>query len=94
MNKQIEEMAKIKRVLNKTCKRVRNAQEDYMQDRYAEALYNAGYRKQIEGEWIEDEVEADCPTHFFHNYTCSVCGNHEQDRSPYCRECGAKMKGE
>ena len=63
-------------------------------DDAAEHLYNAGYRKQIEGEWIEDEVEEDCPTHFFHNYTCSVFGNHEQDRSPYCCECGAKMKGE
>lgn len=40
--KQIEE---IKNILIKTCKRVRNPQEDYMQDRYAEALYKAGYRK-------------------------------------------------
>lgn len=43
MNKQIEE---IKAVLVRTCKRVRTMQEDHMQDRYAEALYTAGYRKQ------------------------------------------------
>ena len=41
--KQIEE---IKRVLIRTCKRVRTPQEDYMQDRYAESIYNADYRKQ------------------------------------------------
>lgn len=40
--KQIEE---IKKVLIRTCKRVRTYQEDYMQDRYAESLYKAGYRK-------------------------------------------------
>lgn len=44
-DKQIEE---IKKVLIKTCKRVRTAQENYMQDRYAEELYNAGYRKASE----------------------------------------------
>ena len=42
-NKQIEE---IKRVLIKTCKRCRTFEEDYMQSKYAEAIYNAGYRKQ------------------------------------------------
>ena len=43
--KQIEE---IKNVLIKTHKRARSGQDDYMQDRYAEAFYNAGYRKQSE----------------------------------------------
>lgn len=42
MNEQIEG---IKEILIKTCKRIRSKEEDYMQDRYAEALYNAGYRK-------------------------------------------------
>lgn len=44
-DKQIEEIEGIKKVLVRTCKRARNMQEDYMQDRYAEALYKAGYRK-------------------------------------------------
>lgn len=53
-----------------------------------------GYRKQVEGEWIVDEHEWDFPPYFYDDYKCSVCGNREQNRSPYCRECGAKMKGE
>lgn len=42
--KQIEE---IKKIMIKTCKKARTTQEDYLQDRYAEALYNAGYRKVV-----------------------------------------------
>ena len=44
MTKQ-EEIEEIKQVLIKTCKRCRSFEEDYMQSKYAEALYNAGYRK-------------------------------------------------
>ena len=61
----------------------------------ATALYNAGYRKQKEGEWIgriekpswlEDDVEV--------YYNCSVCGtSHWGNTSPFCPNCGAKMKG-
>lgn len=47
-NKQekIEEIADIKSVLIKTHKRCRTLQEDYMQNKYAEGIYKAGYRKQ------------------------------------------------
>ena len=47
-NKQehIEEMADIKSVLIKTHKRCRTLQEDYIQNKYAEGIYKAGYRKQ------------------------------------------------
>ena len=44
MTKQ-EQIEEIKQVLIKTCKRCRTFEEDYMQSKYAEALYNAGYRK-------------------------------------------------
>lgn len=44
--KHIEEMADIKSVLIKTHKRCRTLQEDYMQNKYAEGIYKAGYRKQ------------------------------------------------
>lgn len=40
-----EQIEEIKQVLIKTCKRCRLFEEDYMQSKYAEALYNAGYRK-------------------------------------------------
>ena len=50
--KQIEE---IKNVLIHTCKRIRTREDDIMQDHYAKALYNAGYRKQS-----ENTVELPC----------------------------------
>ena len=70
----------------------------------AESLYNAGYRKQSEGEW-KDRHENKYANHY---YECSVCGKpalnrtvdnglgnprQEQALSPYCPHCGAKMKG-
>ena len=60
-DKQIEE---IKKVLVRTCKRVRTAQEDYVQDRYAKALYNAGYRKASE---VAEEIFAEIEKLFFAN---------------------------
>ena len=51
----IEEMADIKSVLIKTHKRCRTLQEDYMQNKYAEGIYKAGYRKA--SEVIDEFVE-------------------------------------
>ena len=67
-------------VLIKTCKRVRNAQEDYMQDRYAESLCNAGYRKQVEGEWVK----------YGSGFYCSLCTCTQEKKTNYCPECGAR----
>lgn len=52
-------------------------------------LYNAGYRKQSEGEWIKDNTSK-----FEHRYNCSVC-NYRFFGIPtnYCPSCGAKMNG-
>ena len=61
---------------------------------YAKAFYEAGYRKQSEGEWIEhiekpywleDDVEV--------FYECSVCKTQSPAPTNYCPNCGAKMKG-
>jgi hypothetical protein len=63
---------------------------------FAKALYNEGYHKQSEGEWI------DKPTGAYRRMQswCSACGKHsgiggiESNRhKPYCPNCGAKMKG-
>lgn len=63
----------------------------------AKALYEQGYRKQSEGEWIITTPitmrvwESDC-------ITCSVCGGKsvgllEDNKLNYCPHCGAKMRG-
>ena len=59
----------------------------------AVALYNAGYRKQSEGEWVS--VEGDVI------FKCSICDaeistswDYENDDMwGFCPCCGAKMKG-
>lgn len=54
MTKQ-EQIEEIKQVLIKTCKRCRSFEEDYMQSKYAEALYNAGYCKVDEIQQLKKE---------------------------------------
>ena len=92
--KQIEEIARF------LWKRTLIPNEELCSDA-AEALYNAGYRKQSEGHWFILEYEY---------FTCSECGYYHpngcdttkeakeklaEGRYPkYCSECGAKMKGE
>lgn len=50
----------------------------------ATRLYEAGYRKQAEGEWINRDEKT----------WCSLCGaSNKQYKPPYCPHCGAKMKG-
>lgn len=53
----------------------------------AEALYNAGYRKQIEGEWLR---------YGYDSMKCSLCGkvNTNYNHNNFCPNCGARMKGE
>ncbi len=55
----------------------------------AEHLYNAGYRKQKEGEWKKHEESI-----WEHRYWCSVCNFYRIGApTPHCQNCGAKMKG-
>ena len=55
----------------------------------AKAVYFAGYRKQIEGEWLTVHTPVYKPFH----YKCSVCGFETFNRTKHCPNCGAKMKG-
>ena len=59
-------------------------------DRAADRIeeLEAGYRKQIEGEWIYQED--DFGLEF---YRCSLCGGEVIGTPKFCGDCGAKMKG-
>jgi Fe-S-cluster-containing dehydrogenase component len=80
--KQIEEMARTfcggcDRCLHGNCRDWYNA----------EALYNAGYRKQSESEWIKKYEKAP-------RYVCSSCNHLYNNKTfKYCPNRGAKMKG-
>jgi hypothetical protein len=89
--KQIEEIIE---VLNSES--IRWGCGDMTDNDIAEALYDAGYRKQSEGEWIFRNDGAYGRTRCY----CSACGKHsgiggirENQLKPYCPNCGAKMKG-
>ena len=57
--------------------------------RIAKSLYNAGYRKQSEGEWIDAD-----PKGHLYRFTCSLCKKTKLGKgTPFCPNCGAKMKG-
>ena len=83
--KQIEEMAK---VIQKSFDDSYYGGYDPDAEITAEDLYNAGYRKQKEGEWIR----------YPHNsgIYCSLCKHKRRYRDihdAFCPKCGAKMKG-
>ena len=94
--KQIEEMAEclidIQQNFNEYCaKPCRECELDGIvncENHYkAEALYNAGYRKQKEGEWKKSKE-------LYPRYVCTACNHLFNNKSyKYCPHCGAKMKG-
>lgn len=63
---------------------------------YAKRAHDAGYRKQVEGEWLERKGERwigseVCETYTYYN--CSICEGYSRRRTNHCPNCGAKMKG-
>lgn len=90
MKEQIEEITKITcpsyhRNKEKKCAGFQECDMKCLHYQRCEALYNAGYRKQKEGEWIY--------VHTYMRGRCSVCNNQMQyDNQPFCANCGAKMK--
>ena len=64
---------------------------------YAKRAYEAGYRKQVEGEWIETvEHKTSLLKSSIRKekiYCCPYCGRVYRKRMNYCGHCGAKMKG-
>lgn len=97
--KQIEEMAREMCHLSAECKTCQICNERYHGDDddlcyfrcVAKEIINHGYRKQSYGEWIETQREWDFDPYFYTDYTCSVCGDREQDKRHFCPHCGAKM---
>lgn len=59
----------------------------------AEFLYNAGYRKQKEGEWIEKARVTKEGKVLLRHYKCNLCGVYLATQANYCPNCGSKMKG-
>ena len=60
---------------------------EHWADVIAEALYNAGYRKQKEGEWKQAYNN-------YPRYVCTNCNHLYNNKGyKYCPNCGAKMKG-
>ena len=92
---QIEEMAHELCGMNSSCE-VCRLDKLCLARNSADILYNAGYRKQSEGEWrVQSVGRADCFVFFFK--LCSECNYCYKSTSPtgykYCPNCGAKMKG-
>lgn len=58
----------------------------YYTSEIARELYEQGYRKQSEGEWVKGSIG--------NTRSCSLCGETVTFRNNYCPNCGAKMKGE
>ena len=97
-NKEIEEIAKVILDSEILCNDCGENTDSYCAEAIAETLYNEGYRKQSEGEWLVrvSPIVGD------KKVKCSECGYYEY-RGPawnitwgmhnYCPNCGAKMKG-
>lgn len=59
----------------------------------ARRLYDKGWRKQKEGEWVQ-QISKDKNGRCFHYApSCSVCGYVDTEMTEFCPMCGAKMKG-
>ena len=97
MNKQIEEMAKsmCRNYGTRVCASC-DAHATCMIHLYAVDVYNAGYRKYSEGEWVYNTDD------FTPKQRCTVCGYNKpivagesviQEPKHFCPNCGAKMKG-
>ena len=101
--KQIEEMAKDLQKSEHWYFNDHSVDFELDRKKTAENLYNAGYRKQSEGEWHYNPDGMDWG---LGAWQCSLCGcrndNLPMDKnikplrwagSKYCPNCGAKMKG-
>ena len=68
--------------------------EEYAEAREVINRLPSAQPEQRKGEWIDEGFYAD--GHGAHAFRCSECGGHiiEYDADPFCRWCGADMRGE
>lgn len=86
MKEQIKEIRAISKEIQKT------GLGEHLCDAIAVGIYDAGYRKQSEGEW-EPIVKCKTSTKTLIYYQCSLCGVYLATQSNFCPNCEAKMKG-
>ena len=106
-DKQISEIARdfnkgmcSDREVVESCTRCVGASEHCLLYEIATEIYNAGYRKQGEGEWVAKPQEwyidatdwmcSNCKTEFS---SFDMVGDDFSRMMKYCPECGARMKG-
>ena len=92
--KQIEEIARLLCGMSSACNKCVLAKARCYEYKDAEKIYNAGYRKQSEGEW----VHTDMAQHWFGKDECNQCHYHDCKRIDlthlkFCPNCGAHMLG-
>lgn len=96
-NKQIEEMA-FNLIMATSPLGVKDLTKQFDYNTVAKDLYELyGWRKQSEGEWRSELVKKCDWKGKKHDYyqpnSCSLCHEAVVKRTPYCPNCGAKMKG-
>ena len=89
-------MEQLQELTNDICGAINAARPHRMGPGHIAAyLYEAGWRKQIEAEWIPIITwKPSWGIDIIHHYECSTCKALEYTNSKrYCPACGGKMKG-
>lgn len=82
--------------LEKTCGGFKKCDCKCLQYNRCEMVYNVGWRKQIEAEWIHHPYLDSAGCVVWISFRCSNCNETNGTNYDYCPNCGAKMitKGE
>lgn len=79
--------------LESALRTVMNPLRDYDLELEAEIMIDDGWHKQIEAEWIPNDVYySPMNCYVVNGYTCSNCKTKVDKYTNYCSYCGAKME--
>lgn len=98
MDERKKQIVEIARIVSKCITSwLNNETPKVLPDYVAEAIYNAGYRKQSVGEW-KTNIPATIRVFETNSITCSLCGHGgggsiDKPYPNFCPNCGAMMKG-